>query len=204
VFVLTADQRDSRGSADRVGTGLRALAEAVPSPARGFERTAGDEVQGVLDGPGDVLRAVLALVRDGRWSVGVGVGPVERPLPASTRAGRGPAFTAAREAVEQAKLRPHHVALVGTDAAAAVVADADAVLALALSVSARWSEEAVEAVDLVESGLTQTAAAERLGVTRQAVGQRLQAALWRQHADALEVVRHLLGRAEAAVREGPS
>ncbi|MFC5381715.1 hypothetical protein [Aquipuribacter nitratireducens] len=200
MFVLTADQRGSRSSADRVGAGLRLLAGVVATPARGFERTAGDELQGVLDDADDVVRAVLALVRDGAWSVGVGVGAVERPLPASTRAGRGPAFTAAREAVEAAKQRPFRAAVVGAGRCAPVAADADAVLALVLAVEARWSAEAVEAVGLVESGLTQTAAAERLGVTRQAVGQRLQAALHRQHDDALGAVRHLLERADAAAR----
>ncbi|WP_336923354.1 hypothetical protein [Aquipuribacter sp. SD81] len=205
MFVLTADQRGSRASADRVGTGLSALAAAVARPVRTFERTAGDEVQGVLASPDDVLRAVLALVRDERWWVGVGVGAVERPLPASTRAGRGPAFTAAREAVERAKRRPHAVAVVGGGPGAELASDADAVLALVLAVQSRWSPEAREAVDLVSAGLTQTAAAGRLGVTRQAVGQRLQAALWRQHTDALAVCARLLARADAAgERDAPS
>lgn len=200
VFVLTADQRGSRTGTDRVGAGLALLARAVPRPARAFERTAGDEVQGVLADATDVVAAAEALVADRHWSVGIGVGPVEQPLPTSTRAGRGPAFTAAREAVEAAKQRPHHVAVVAaglSQAQAQAVADADSVLTLALAVSLRWSEEAREAVALVRSGATQTEAARTLGITRQAVGQRLGAAMWRPQVGAVGVVVRLLERADA-------
>jgi hypothetical protein len=199
MFVLTADQRGSRSAADLVGSGLQALAAAVPDPLRAFERTAGDELQGVLASAADAVEAAQLLVGTGQWSVGIGVGPVERPLPASTRAGRGPAFAAAREAVEAAKDHPHRAAIVsaGLDQdAAALVADADDVLALALTVSSRWSDEAREAVALVRAGATQTDAARALGVTRQAVGQRLGAALWRPQQRAVAVVVHLLERAD--------
>lgn len=199
MFVLTADQRGSRQGSDRVGSALQLLARVVPRPLRGFERTAGDEVQGVLDHAGQAVDALQALVATGHWSVGVGVGPVEQPLPAVTRAGRGPAFSAARRAVEAAKDRQHHAALAAegvTPQAARAVDDADAVLALALAVALRWSGEAREAVELVARGATQTDAARELGVTRQAVGQRLGAALWRPQARAVEVVVHLLGDAD--------
>jgi hypothetical protein len=43
----------------------------------------------------------MFVARERTWSVGIGVGPVEEPLPASTRSGRGIAFTRARRAVEQ-------------------------------------------------------------------------------------------------------
>lgn len=201
MFVLTADQRGSRLGSDRVGSALQLLGRVVPRPLRGFERTAGDEVQGVLADAGQVVAAVLALVPTGHWSVGVGVGPVEQPLPAVTRAGRGPAFSAARAAVEAAKDRHHHAALVAEGLppeAELTVADADAVLALALAVQLRWSDEAREAVALLARGATQTDAARELGVTRQAVGQRLGAALWRQQSRATEVVAHLLDRADRA------
>lgn len=201
MFVLTADQRGSRTGSDLVGAALALLARTVPDPLRPFERTAGDELQGVPADAAQALAAVQALASDGRWSVGLGVGPVELPLPGSTRAGRGPAFTAAREAVEAAKSRQHHVALVAGGLpvpAARTVADADAVLTLAMVVALRWSDEAREAIDLVRAGATQTQAAKHLGITRQAVGQRLGAALWRPHSDAVAVVARLLEQADAA------
>ncbi len=83
------------------------------------------------------------------------------------------------------------------------MADADAVLALALAVAGRWSPEAREAVALVAGGATQTEAARTLGITRQAVGQRLGAALYRQHGEAVAAVVHLLERADAASGPGP-
>ena len=76
VFVLTVDQRHSRRSSDRVDELLGWLA-ARPGVLRGFERTAGDEVQGVMNDAAAVVDVVLALIRRGEWSVGIGAGPVE-------------------------------------------------------------------------------------------------------------------------------
>lgn len=193
MFVLTADQRDSRSSADLVEEALGALVELVPAVHRRFERTAGDEIQGVMLEASHCLAAASHLLRDGRWSVGIGVAEVEQPLPDSTRAGRGAAFEAAREAVEEAKSRPQRCCVVGPDPRSA---DADAVLVLATAVSDRWSPEAHAAVTLLEQGLTRTGAAQRLGVTRQAVAQRLAAASWKPHHDAVTALQRLLRAAD--------
>lgn len=198
MFVLTVDQRRSRRSPDRVDVALARLeglaaTGLVAAPVRGFERTAGDEFQGVLADAGSVVTLVLDLVRDGGWHVGVGAGPVDEPLPRTTRAGRGPAFANARDAVEAAKRTPDHVAVRGPDDAAA--READAVLALLAAVVARRSEPAWEAVDLVAAGRTAGEAAAKLGVTRQAVSQRLAAGLWQQERAARPVAARLLAAA---------
>ena len=173
--MLTVDQRASRSSPDRVPDVLRRLNADVPA-VLGFERTAGDEFQGVLADPDDVVDVVLQLVRAGDWSIGVGAGPVQQPLPQSTRAGTGPAFLSARRAVDAAKQRPVRLAVRG--AVPADAADAQAVLsALAVFVERR-SDQAWEAIALVGSGRTQADAATSLGISRQAVGQRLAAGLW--------------------------
>jgi len=173
--VLTVDQRASRSSPDRVPDVLRRLNADVPA-VLGFERTAGDEFPGVLADPDDVVDVVLQLVRAGDWSIGVGAGPVQQPLPQSTRAGTGPAFLSARRAVDAAKQRPVRLAVRG--AVPADAADAQAVLsALAVFVERR-SDQAWEAIALVGSGRTQADAATSLGISRQAVGQRLAAGLW--------------------------
>jgi hypothetical protein len=187
-IVLTVDQRSSRRSADRVADILARLA-ATPV-VRGFERTAGDEFQGVLDDPAVAVDVALGLVRDGGWSVGIGVGPVEEPLPASTRAGRGEAFTLARAAVDAAKKRPQRVAVRGSDTDAAD--DAQALLTLLAVVVQRRSKAAWAALEAVEEGSTITAAAARLGITRQAVGQRLAAGLWEAEREARPVAARLL------------
>ena len=190
-FVLTVDQRGSRRGTDRVPRALALLA-GVPTMLR-FERTAGDEFQGVLDDPVAVVDAVRRLVRDGGWSVGVGAGPVQTPMPGSTRAGSGPAFVAARNAVEVAKRRPVRVAVRG--AAAEPAADAQAVLTALAALVERRSDQAWEAIALVESGRTQAQAAAELGVTRQAVGQRLAAGLWEVERDLRPAAARLLARA---------
>jgi hypothetical protein len=191
-FVLTVDQRASRTSPDRVPDVLRRLNAAVPT-VLGFERTAGDEFQGVLADPDDVVEVVLQLVRSGEWSIGVGAGPVQNPLPPSTRAGAGPAFLSARRAVDAAKQRPARLAVRGVVPVDA--GDAQAVLTALAVVVERRSDQAWEAIALVGAGRTQADAAAELGISRQAVGQRLAAGLWDLERDLRPAAARLLVRA---------
>jgi len=176
MFVLTVDQIDSRESdtddvapilADRAA--WRALGALV-----GPDRTAGDEFQLVFDAASGALDAALRLRRAGAWSVGVGVGEVETPLPETTGAGRGSAFLTARSAVDAAKRAQHHLAVAAPDEAAA--AGVSALIGLLLEVRSRRSPEGWEVADLVAEGLSQAAVAERLGVTPQAISLRARAA----------------------------
>src|SRR5436305_1758802 len=82
--LLTVDQRASRRSPDRVPEALRRLNESVATVLP-FERTAGDEFQGLLAEAADAVQVALQLVRVGGWSIGIGAGPVQTPLPATTR-----------------------------------------------------------------------------------------------------------------------
>jgi hypothetical protein len=191
-YVLTVDQRASRRSPDRVPEVLRRLNGAVPT-LLGFERTAGDEFQGLLAEPNDVVEVVLHLVRSGDWSVGVGAGPVQTPLPQSTRAGAGPAFLSARRAVDAAKQRPTRIAVRGV--APADAGDAQAVLSALAVIVERRSDQAWEAIALVGGGRTQADAAAALGISRQAVGQRLAAGLWDLERDLRPAAARLLARA---------
>jgi hypothetical protein len=197
MFVLTVDQRGSRRTGDRVAPLLDWLGSGVVPLVRPFERTAGDEVQGVLDDPDAVVDVVLRLVREGRWRSGVGIGPVSEPLPDSTRAGSGPAFTRAREAVNRAKVRPTALAVVGADPATA--GWAQTALDLVATVLARRSDLGWQAVDLAARGMSQVAIAARLGISKQAVSQRLQAAEWHLEPDARALASHLLSLADGRV-----
>jgi hypothetical protein len=191
-YVLTVDQRGSRRAADRVPEVL-GLLEGTVAPLLGFERTAGDEFQGVLAEPDDVVGVVLQLVRHGGWSIGIGAGAVQTPLPRSTRAGTGQAFLSARRAVEAAKQRPTRLAVRG--AVPVEAADAQAVLSALAVVVERRSEQAWEAIALVDGGRTQADAAGELGISRQAVGQRLAAGLWDLERDLRPTAARLLARA---------
>jgi hypothetical protein len=197
--VVTVDQRASRRSADRVADALRVL-NAEAATVLAFERTAGDEFQGVLADPAEVVDVVLRLVRSGSWSIGVGAGPVQTPLPQSTRAGSGPAFLSARRAVDAAKQRPARLAVRG--AVPAEAADAQAVLSALAVIVERRSDQAWEAIALVSDGGTQADAAAALGISRQAVGQRLGAGLWDLERELRPTAARLLTRASGEPGEG--
>lgn len=198
-FVLTVDQRNSRHVGDEVDALVGRLAgTATLLP---FRRTVGDELQGLLGEPVSVLGATLTLMRTRTWHVGLGIGPVDLPLPADgdpTRA-RGTAFVAAREAVEAAKSDPHHLAVVGPDAPEAAY-DVKAVLDLLDTVRQDRTAAGWEVVDLALAGHTQAAAAERLSISRQAVQQRLRAAGWAVEEAVQPTLVRLLARAEAGPR----
>jgi hypothetical protein len=192
-LVLTVDQRGSRRSPDRVADILAALAH-VPT-LRSFEQTVGDELQGVLDDPAALAPAVETLLRDGTWHVGIGVGEVEEPLPASARAGRGPAYLHARQAVTSAKSSPWHLRVLGDDPATRAL---ETVLWLWAAVLARRTERGWEVADLVAGGLSYDEAAQRLGISPSAVSQRAAAAgiveSRRARELATDLTAHLLGR----------
>ncbi len=174
VFVLTLDQQLSRRRPDRVEALLSHLNARETGLLRGFERTAGDEAQGVLSSPDAVRDVVLHLVREGDWHIGLGIGPVDEPLPASTRAGRGAAFVRARQAVGRAKGAPHRLSVVGADDYRA--RHVETVLWLLGSVLDRRSARGWEVADMLAQGLSRGAIAEALGISASAVSQRAQAA----------------------------
>ncbi|CCQ46817.1 putative uncharacterized protein [Pseudarthrobacter siccitolerans] len=100
MFVLTIDQRGSTADIDRVPgliSGLLGLTQGR------FERSVGDELQGVVEQPEEVVDIALHALRDGHWYVGIGIGVVQLAPGASPREGSGSAFVAARKAVELAK-----------------------------------------------------------------------------------------------------
>jgi hypothetical protein len=83
VVVLTVDQHGSQTQPDQVPAALDALA---PVPARlAFQRTAGDEFQGVLDDPAALPVALEHLLRTDVWNIGIGIGEIETPLPDQAR-----------------------------------------------------------------------------------------------------------------------
>ena len=197
--MLTVDQVGSRADADRV-TGV--LDDGASWRDRGVvlgpDRTAGDEFQLVLTDAGPALAAALRLTREGRWSVGMGVGPVRLPLPATTREATGDAFSAAREAVDAAKRTPLRM-VVATVAARRSAADVTALVHLLLEVRARRSPEGWAVADLLAEGLSQAEAAERQGVTPQAISQRARAAGLRAEDAALPALERVLAALDREV-----
>ncbi|WP_350258993.1 hypothetical protein [Scrofimicrobium sp. R131] len=195
MFVLTADQRASRRGPDLV-PGALAVLEDLPTVLP-FERTIGDEIQGVLSDPAIALLAAARLSRANRWSIGLGVGPIESPLPPTSREGRGPAFIAAREAVERAKGLYPSVTVVGADTKQ--VHEARTVLSLLAGIWVKRTDPGWEAVDtMLRHGGSQAGAARSLGISEQAISQRLKTALWQLELDAQPLIVDLLDRANRA------
>jgi len=197
VFVLTVDQQASRRVGDRVDALLRDLAPMAgrDGVVRAFERTVGDEVQAVLDAAELAVEVALQLLRTKAWSVGIGVGEVDEPLPESVRAGSGTAFVLARAAVERAKSRTRPVPLAVEGGAGDLARDAESVLTLLGALVTRRSPAGwavIDAFGALGPEATQEAVAKHLGVSQQAVSQRLRTAMWAEEVAARPVAARLL------------
>jgi len=198
MFVVTADQRASTRDGVRVDALTQRLVpwfshhvDAVELP---LERTVGDEVQTVLGTADAALDLGLLLMRWGGWSVGIGAGPDEL-LAGSARENSGPAFVAARRAVERAKIKSEPVPLIvdGTHAGAAEAATA--VVQLLAAIVQRRSRAGWEVADLLARGRTQREAAERLEISEQAVSQRVASAMINEERRARPVAARLIDAA---------
>ena len=201
-FVLTVDQIRSRAQQDLVEVtlaGLREVDTLLP-----FTRTVGDEFQGLVANPASVVDVTLSLMRTVAWHIGIGIGAVQQPLPSDARQARGPAFLAARSAVEAAKKQSTHLS-VRSVPDRVEAHDAEIPFRLLIALQLRRSPQGWEAAELMDRGLTQAAAASTLAITRQALSQRLQAAHWSLDREARLVLARLLARAErAATPDSPS
>jgi hypothetical protein len=224
MIVLTVDQRGSTYAADRVPEVLAELKrlirhrEGLLVP---FERTVGDEVQGILAvGQAGAQLAVdisLHLLRDQGWSIGIGVGSVEGPLPTVSREARGFAFYRARDAVERAKSRGRgtSVAVEGPspdDAETApgrtdLAAEVEALLRLLAAIRARRSPQGWEVADTLASlegrPGRQRAVAQSLKVSEQAVSQRVRTALWQEEEAVRPIAVRLLAELSRSASEEP-
>jgi hypothetical protein len=206
MYVMTIDQRGSTGDIDRVPGLLKEL--SALSTAGRFERSVGDEVQGVVERADEVVEIALHALRSGRWYVGIGVGEVDLPLPASPREGSGPAFVAARAAVDRAKgaaahvplavvagrdRRRAHAASAAADGAngsqgARACANAEAVLRLIGRLVQDRTAAQWKVVDVLRSVRhdthgthgSQKIAAQKLGITEQSVSRAVLRSGWQE------------------------
>lgn len=207
MFVLTMDQRGSRTRGDRVPQLLELLARfetALP-----FERSVGDEVQGLLSDPDAVVEVAARVLREKDWYVGIGVGCVDLPLPGNSREASGGAFVAAREAVEAAKKTGERVPVRvrASDAGAAEwAAAAEAVLVLLGDVVRNRSEAEWRVLDAQADapGTTQKNLAARLGITPQAVSKAIQRAGSQEERNGRQAAALLLRQARLSTDVSPT
>ncbi|TDW28978.1 DNA-binding protein [Cryobacterium psychrophilum] len=214
MFVITADQIDSRNDRDRAGDMIDALREQFGDTfALPADQTSGDEIQVIITDAQATLDAIMLLHRSGHWSVGLGIGTVRTPLPASTRQAAGAAFIAARHAVTRAKKADTHVAIDTPptedlpaeappgESCSLTVEHVDALLAMLLLLRQRRSAEGWEAVDLLDSGLNQVDIAATLGISTAAVSQRIKVAQYHLEQAAHPAIVRLLEHLDRATSE---
>lgn len=217
MFVMTIDQRGSSTDVDRVPELISQLAGLTSAS---FERSVGDELQGVVERASDVVDIALHALRSGHWYVGIGIGTVELRAPASPREGSGTGFVAARKAVELAKSAAGQVPLsvvsgsIGRAAevpsqakeGAIICANAEAVLRLI----GRLVQERTDAQWRVVDRLTrlpgggsrhgsQKQVAKELGITEQSVSRAVLRSGWQEEWAARPAAAMLLEHARSLI-----
>ena len=168
-----------------------------------FARTVGDEFQGLLDDPVSVLGAILTLMRTPLWHVGLGIGPVDRPLPddGDPRRARGSGVPR-RPGRGRRRRRPTRTTLQSSRPGAPDEAyDVKAVLDL-LDTVRQGSDRPPggRSSTSPRPGSRRPPPPHRLGISRQAVQQRLRAAGWAAEDAVRPTLVRLLARAEGARR----
>ncbi|WRS30116.1 hypothetical protein U6G28_00015 [Actinomycetaceae bacterium MB13-C1-2] len=210
MFAVIADQINSRHEDDAVrqtASEINRLAQdgtlqLVLSP----QRTSGDEFQCLVDKPDSLYRLIRLLMEDGRWHIGIGIGDVETPLPEDVREARGSSLLNARQAVNDSKSADPSIILAGKEGPE--ISDANAVLRLISSLllqRTRMGWEAVHATEQAQdSRAPMSEAADTLGITKQALSQRLQAAHWKLETESQPTVLRALTVAEQLSRNDES
>ena len=168
-----------KGRAEFVKSSARALS-TLPGVSP-FEIVGVEDIRATVNGPETALNLIMALLSDGNWAIGLGI----------TRKRR--AEFAATEAVGT---RAAQVSVI-TDATAAgtEAEDISATFALLAYILHKRTFEGRQATGLVRSGLNQNEAAAELGISKQAMSQRLQAAGWQAEQAGWKLALHLIRRA---------
>lgn len=179
-----------RGRSTRRADHVQAAARALS----GLDDVGAVEVTGIEQlhaEPGDavgVTTLVLALLAAGDWAIGIGISPKgdaeQALLAASSVLGKGGKAGTVKVRVRSTNPR-------GKDCSE----DISAVFTLLHHVISRRSVEGRQAAGLIRAGYTQVEAAEELGVSKQAVNQRLAAAGWHAELAGWNLAVHLLQRA---------
>ena len=196
MFIVTADQRDSRNSEDLVPAGLAAVARIGGARLEAAaDRTAGDELQLATSDAQAVLAIALHLTRLGVWAVGdrhrtgrrrrsprrcapgVATPSCTPATPSSARSARR---RASRSRATTRRQMPSRWCGSSSNCGSDVHAEG-------------W-----EVYDLLARGLSQREAAERLGISEGAVSLRAKAAGLRAEEAALPALERVLGHADRA------
>ncbi|MBG6225180.1 hypothetical protein IWX63_001745 [Arthrobacter sp. CAN_A2] len=177
-YVLTINQRDSREVGDLTADLLKALRH-VPA-AVPFQRSVGDEVQGVVESATTAVDAALRALRHRRWHVGIGVGGLTPPVPERLVDAEGYGLVYARRAVDRARRTGERIPLAVEGPDGDVAAEAEAVLRLLGQIVATRTDAEWAVLDLMTPGARgqQKYVAQELGITTQAVSRAVVRSHW--------------------------
>lgn len=180
MYVVTMDQRNSRDVGDMVPQLVRQLRD-IPTIIE-FQRSVSDEVQGVTMGASDAVSAALSALRGGSWSIGIGVGRLDDPVPERIVEATGYGMVYSRQAAERALKIHDQVPLAVEGLERDLAAEAEAVLRLLGRIVAVRSQSEWSVVDLMIPGVRgqQKAVAAELGITPQAVSKAVVRSLWQE------------------------
>lgn len=187
-----------RGRDTRRAELVRRFAEALSTleDSGEFEILGVEEIRAHVASPSTACDVVMALLAAGDWAIGIGVIPgTATPDPEDTDQ-----VTLAKKTASEA-LRPTTRA--GTVKVRIHGAKRDdirgfnisAAFTLMAQVLSKRSHEGREATSLVRSGFNQNEAAEELGISKQAMSQRLQAAGWQAEQAGWQLAVNLLDQA---------
>lgn len=151
-----------------------------------------EDIRTAVESPEDALNLIMALLSDGNWAIGLGITPgtgesTERAAADASSEVVGVKAGQVKAAVDRR----------GTSTDAADIAAAFALLAHVLH---KRTYEGREATSLVRSGMNQNEAAETLGISKQAISQRLQAAGWPAEQAGWQLALNLITRAASPER----
>jgi hypothetical protein len=145
-----------------------------------FDRSVEDEVQGIVEFPHQAVDSALIALRSGQWYVGIGVGPVNEPLPKQIKDASGHGLVYARRAVDRLRNGKERVPVAVEGPIAALAAESEAVLRLLGHIVQHRSVAEWRVLDLLTPGVRgqQKAVAQELGISTQAVSKALARAQW--------------------------
>ncbi|AJK68884.1 hypothetical protein [Corynebacterium marinum] len=152
-----------------------------------------EDICAVVESPEALCDTVMALLSDGSWAIGIGIVPGTSDEQLTRDTASGSLRGGARAATVKVAALPKGTSTLAEDIAA--------VFALMGHVLAKRTTEGREATSLVRSGLNQNEAAEELGISKQAMSQRLQAAGWQAETAGWRLAVNLLTRADAGPRD---
>lgn len=178
LFVVTINQRDSREVGDLVPELLREFrfVDAVVP----FQRSVGDELQGVVDSAAVAVDVALKAIRHRRWHVGIGVGEIHTPIPERITDAEGYGLVYSRRAVNRAQKTGERIPLAVDGPDSDVAAEAEAVLRLLGQIVYTRTGAEWNVLDLLTPGARgqQKLIAQELGITTQAVSKAVIRSHW--------------------------